>query len=103
MFDKSTIRTMQVVSGKTVRSMAAGLCLGIAALGIAALGLAGIASTAYAAPITIPAGLSPGEQYRLAFVTSTTRDATSSDIADYNAFVLARAISQIELLNLGTT
>ena len=56
-----------------------------------------------AAPITVPVGLNPGDTYRLAFVTSTTRDATSSDIADYNAFVTAAAISVPELAALGTT
>ena len=34
-----------------------------------------------------PLGLQPGDQYRLAFVTSTMRDALSSDIEDYNRFV----------------
>ena len=34
-----------------------------------------------------PADLTIGEAFRLLFLTSTTRDATSSDIADYNAFV----------------
>lgn len=34
-----------------------------------------------------PPGLEPGDQYRLLFVTSATRDATSTDIADYNDFV----------------
>lgn len=43
--------------------------------------------TASAAPVTVPAGLNPGDHYRLVFVTSTTRDATSSNIADYNTFV----------------
>ncbi len=56
-----------------------------------------------AAPITVPSGLNPGEQYRLAFVTSTTRDATSSNIADYNAFVTTAANSEPLLLALGTT
>jgi hypothetical protein len=56
-----------------------------------------------AAPITLPTGLNPGDQYRLAFVTSATRDATSSDIADYNAFVTAAANSVPELVALGTT
>lgn len=37
--------------------------------------------------VIVPTDLSPGDQYRLAFVTSGQRDATSSDIADYNAFV----------------
>ena len=51
-----------------------------------ALALLLIASTAQAA-ILVPTGLNPGDKYHLAFVTSTTRDATSSDIADYNFFV----------------
>ena len=59
--------------------------------------------TASAAPITVPTGLNPGDQYRLAFVTSTTRDATSSNIADYNAFVTAAANSVPQFVALGTT
>ena len=39
----------------------------------------------------IPSGLSLGVRFRLLFATSTTRDATSTDIADYNAFVQGRA------------
>jgi hypothetical protein len=35
--------------------------------------------------------MSPGDIYRYAFVTSTTRDATSTNIDDYNAFVQAAA------------
>ena len=35
----------------------------------------------------IPRGVSPGEQFRLIFLTSTTRDASSTDIGDYNTFV----------------
>ena len=35
----------------------------------------------------MPDGLSRGDTYHLAFVTSGTRDATSTDIADYNTFV----------------
>lgn len=58
---------------------------------------------ASAAPITVPGGLHPGDHYRLAFVTSTTRDATSSDIEDYNAFVTVVANSVPELAALGTT
>ncbi len=38
-----------------------------------------------------PSGLSAGDQFRLMFITSTTRDATSTDIADYNNFVQGRA------------
>jgi hypothetical protein len=58
---------------------------------------------ASAAPITVPTGLSPGEQYRLAFLTSTTRDASSTSIADYNAFVTNVAGTVPELVALGTT
>jgi hypothetical protein len=47
-------------------------------------------STARAALIT-PAGLLPGDTYQLVFVTSGTTAATSSDIADYDAFVQAAA------------
>lgn len=35
--------------------------------------------------------LNPGDKYRVLFVTSTTRDATSSDINVYNTFVQAAA------------
>jgi hypothetical protein len=56
-----------------------------------------------AAPITIPDALNPGDEYRLAFITSQTRNATSSDIADYNAFVTNVANMQSALNNLGTT
>lgn len=58
--------------------------------------------SASAAPITVPPGLSPGTQYRLAFVTSTNMAATSSDIADYNTFVTGVANSVPELAALGT-
>ena len=34
-----------------------------------------------------PSGLAAGDDFRLLFRTSTTRDASSSDIADYDAFV----------------
>jgi len=39
------------------------------------------------AVLIAPSGLNPGDIYHWAFVTSTTRDATSTDIADYNTFV----------------
>ena len=44
-----------------------------------------------AEPIRQPPDLEPGDQYRLAFVTSTTTTATSPDIETYNAFVQATA------------
>jgi hypothetical protein len=59
--------------------------------------------TASAAAITVPAGLSPGSQYRLAFVTSTKRDAASSNIGDYNLFVTTAANSVPELAALATS
>ena len=41
-----------------------------------------------------------GRSFRLLFVTSTTRDGTSSDIADYNAFVQGRAAANGHLADL---
>jgi hypothetical protein len=37
--------------------------------------------------LVIPPGLNPGDQYRIAFMTAGTLNATSTDISDYNAFV----------------
>ena len=39
----------------------------------------------------IPAGLGPGDRFRLIFLTSEARDAASTHIADYDAFVQGRA------------
>ena len=80
---------------KKIKSIAASLGLAIATLALTA-------HMTLAAPVTIPAGLNPGDTYRIAFVTSTTRDATSTNIADYNAFVTAAANSQASLAALGT-
>ena len=38
-----------------------------------------------------PAGLTTGDQFRLLFLSSTTRDGSSTNIADYNVFVQDRA------------
>ena len=38
-----------------------------------------------------PSGVKGGEQFRLLFITSTTRTGQSTDIADYNTFVQGRA------------
>jgi hypothetical protein len=43
------------------------------------------------ASLVSPDGLNPGAQYRIAFVTSGVRTATSTNIADYNAFVATEA------------
>ena len=42
-----------------------------------------------------PADIAAGEQFRLMFVTSTGRDALSTDIADYNTFVRTRAAAGV--------
>ena len=39
----------------------------------------------------IPSGVSPGQQFRLIFLTSTSRDASSTDINVYNEFIQNRA------------
>jgi hypothetical protein len=59
----------------------------IAASAILCVTMFGVLSAARAAPIITPTVLNPGDQYRLAFVTSTTTNALSSDIAYYNNFV----------------
>ena len=69
-------------------------------LGLALLGVAGVA---HAAPITVPAGLSYGDTYRLVFVTSITTDGTDTDIAYYNQFVTDVANAQTELAALATS
>ena len=56
-------------------------------LAIAALFLAPAAACA---DIVVPAGLSPGDTYHLAFVTHGTTNATSYNIDDYNSFVQAQ-------------
>ncbi len=61
------------------------------------------AANVFAAIITLPTSLNLGDEYRLAFVTSGTRDATSSDIADYNTFVTNAANAVPALASLGTT
>lgn len=63
------------------------------------------ASAAAAAPITLPSGLNPGDPYHLIFVTSTLIDASSSNIADYDAFVTTLVALQPGgyLAALGTT
>lgn len=65
---------------KNIKSIAVSICLAIASLCLTT-------QMTLAAPITIPTGLNPGDQYRLVFVTSATRTATSSDINSYNDFV----------------
>jgi hypothetical protein len=77
--------------------------LKFALLFLVCVGLAIATGSATAAPITVPSGLNPGDQYRLVFVTRATRTAFAPDIADYNAFVTNAANSVPELSALGTT
>jgi hypothetical protein len=62
-----------------------------------------LASPALATPLTLPPGLNPGDPYRVAFVTSTGRDATSGDISDYNIFVKSIANAAPALVGLGNS
>ena len=39
----------------------------------------------------VPTGIETGSSFRLMFLSSTKRDASSTDIADYNTFIQARA------------
>jgi hypothetical protein len=57
---------------------------------VAMLGLL-LAFDASSAIVIPPPDLNPGDQYRLVFITTGTRDATSADIAVYNSFVNAQA------------
>ncbi|MBM3760005.1 MAG: PEP-CTERM sorting domain-containing protein [Acidobacteria bacterium] len=68
----------------------------------AALSL-GSATVSHAASIIVPAGVQPGDTYRIIFVTSAKRNATSSNIADYNQFVTNAANLSPELQSLNTT
>src|ERR1035438_9039899 len=66
--------------------------------------VAGIGSRLDAGIITtVPAGLNPGDKYRLVFVTSTTWGAVSPDIGFYNAFVESLADATPGLQALGAT
>ncbi|MGK7946549.1 MAG: hypothetical protein AB4058_18980 [Microcystaceae cyanobacterium] len=57
----------------------------LTATGLVAGGL--FSAGAAQALTVVPTDLMPGQQYRLVFVTDSTRDALSSDILDYNTFV----------------
>ena len=45
----------------------------------------------------VPSGVSPGQSFRLLFVTSTNRDATATSISTYNSFVQGRAAANTRL------
>jgi len=54
-------------------------------------------------PLVVPPDLNPGADYRLAFVTSTKRDAFAQDIGSYNTFVANVAAGVPALNALATT
>jgi uncharacterized protein (TIGR03382 family) len=74
-----------------------------ATLLIAAAAYSVWAPLAQAAVIVAPPGLSLGDHYRLIFVTLNSRNATSSNIDDYNQFVTQAASSVAALQALGAT
>jgi hypothetical protein len=55
-----------------------------------AVAISSLVASAAAGPI-VPTGLTPGDKYYLAFVTRDGRNATSTNIADYNSFAQAQA------------
>ena len=62
---------------------------------------AGIASAS--GQVTLPAGVTVGETYRLVFLTASSTNSQSNNIADYNTFVTAQADSDPALAALDTT
>ena len=69
---------------------------------LAVLLVCAVAARLTAHPILVPPDLRPGDTSRLIFVTDATRDATSSNIADYNAFVAAEVAGSPSLFGLRT-
>ncbi len=59
------------------------------------------------AGLIVPADLNPGDVYHVIFASSTKRDATSSDIADYDTHVtnaaIAAGLSSVSWLALAST
>src|ERR1035438_6623940 len=54
-------------------------------LTLVGLATMGLASLCYADPITLPTGLTDGDQYRIVFVTTGTTNAYSTDINYYRS------------------
>lgn len=75
----------------------------VRSLGLRVVVLVSVLTLAEGAIVTLPAGLQPGDTYRLAFFTSTVRGPTSSSIDDYNSFVAGVANSVPALKALDTT
>ena len=75
---------------------------------VLALAPAAQAVPKYTTEALTPDVLDPGDTFHLVFVTSTSRDATSALIADYNAFVAANGstyvgVADIEWYAIGST
>lgn len=85
---------------KIIKSLKARHGLAIAIISMAAIG---VVSSARATPVVTPAGLNPGDTYRLAFLANSGIAPTSSNIADYNNLVTTRANLQADLAGLGAT
>jgi hypothetical protein len=66
-----------------------GRCAVLLAAAVACL--LGAPCVARAGPFTLPSGLTPGEQYRLMFVTSGETTGTSTSISTYNTYVTNQA------------
>jgi hypothetical protein len=74
-----------------VRSHACKTASSLAA-GVVATGLLLCTGAAQAVSVSfVPSDLNPGDTYHVAFITRNTLDATSTDIADYNAFVQSQS------------
>ena len=83
---------MRTTKLPTAETQFASLSTRFTLAGIAAsAALMALPGAAQAGAYTPPASLNPGDHYRLIFVTSTSIDATSSDIATYNSFVSTAA------------
>ena len=63
----------------------------------------GLCAPAAAAPITVPTSLNPGDEYRLAFVTSAGPTGCPRLLSPTTRFVTAVANTQAALASLGTT
>lgn len=73
-------------------------------LGLVAIALAlATAGAAAAQVVTVPPGLIPGDQYRLAFVTSWKIAGSSTSISSYDSLVQGQATVHPDLNALGTT
>jgi len=76
----------------------------ITTLGLLSLAIVGMAARSDASTVdTIPPDLSPGDTYRLVFITADTANATSTSIAAYNTFVTDQADDNSALAALGAT